>query len=66
MELNAAVMGVQDELFVKNLLKSFALKIKLPIPASIDNSRAVDIGNNWSVGSKTHHVEVKYNFLWEL
>ena len=33
---------------------------------SIDNGGAVDIGNNWSVGGKTHHIEVKQNFLQEL
>ena len=53
-------------LFVKNIMKSLKLKVKLPILASIDNGGSVDIGNNWSVGSRTHHVEVKWNFLWEL
>ena len=62
-ELNVAVMGVQDALFVKNILKSFGLKVKLPTLASVDNSGAVDIGNNWSVYGGTHHVEVKQNFL---
>ena len=64
-EMNAAVMGVQDVLFMKNILKSLGLKVKLPIQASIDNGRAIDIGNNWSVDARTHHVEVKQNFLWE-
>ena len=27
---------------------------------------AVDLGNNWSVGRRTCHVEVKQNFLQEL
>ena len=43
-ELNVAVMGVQDALFVRKILK--LLKVKLPILACIDNGRAVDIGNN--------------------
>ena len=30
-ELNAADMGVQDELFMKNILKSLGLKVKLSI-----------------------------------
>ena len=54
---------MQDALFMKNILKSLELKVKLPILASIDNGGAVDIGNNWSVGGRTHHVEVKQNFL---
>ena len=62
-ELNAAVMGVQDALFVKNILKSLGLN---PILASIDNGQAVNIGNSWSVGRRTCHVKVKQNFLWAL
>ena len=50
---------------MKNILKSLGLKVKLPILASIDYGGAVD-ANNWSVGRRTHHVEVKQNFLWEL
>ena len=36
-ELNAAVMGVQDASFMRNILKSLGLKVKLPMSASIDN-----------------------------
>ena len=61
----AAVMDVQDASFVKNILKTFGLKVKLPILASIDSGRAIDISNNWSVGSQTHHVKVKQSFLQE-
>ena len=50
----------------EKILRSLRLKVKLPIPASIDNGGAVDIGNNWSVGGRTHNVEVKQNFLLEL
>ena len=45
-ELNAEVMGVQDAFFVKNILKSFGLKVKLPMLACIDNGGALDNGNN--------------------
>ena len=43
-ELNKAVMGMQNTFFMKNILKSLGLKVKLPILASIDNGEAVDIG----------------------
>ena len=62
--LNVAVVDVQDALFVKNILKLHRLKVKLTILASIDIGGA-DIGNNWNVGGRTCHVEVKQNFLWE-
>ena len=65
-ELNAAVVGMKDAFFIKNILKSFVLKIKLTILASIDNGRAIDTGKDWSVGGRTCHVEVKQNFPREL
>ena len=43
-ELNAAVMGVQDALLVKNILKSLGLKVKLILLHSIENGKAIDIG----------------------
>ena len=45
-ELNAAVMGLQYALFMRNILKSLGLKVKLPMSAGIHNGGAVDIGNN--------------------
>ena len=65
-ELNAAVMDLKDALLMKNIPKSLELKVKLSILTSIDNSRAVDIGINWRVGGRTHHVKVKQNCLWKL
>ena len=32
----------------------------------IDNKGAVDLANNWSVGGRTRHVEVKQHFLRDL
>ena len=61
-ELNVVVMGVQDALFIKNILKLIGLKVKLPILASIDNRGTVNIGNYWTVGGRTCHVQVKQNF----
>ena len=65
-KLNAAVIGVQDALFMKYILKSLGLKVKLPTRAKFGNGESVDIGNNLSIGSRTCHVEMKKNFLQEL
>ena len=61
-EWNAAMMGVQNALFMRNILKSLGPKVKLPMLASIDNGGAGDIG----VGRRTCHMELKENFLWKL
>jgi hypothetical protein len=42
------------------------LKIKLPMILEMDNKGAVNLGNNWSVGGQTRHVDVRQCFLREL
>ena len=32
----------------------------------IDNKGSVDLANNWSIGGRTQHIEVKQHFLREL
>jgi hypothetical protein len=65
-ELYAAVTCAQDMLYVKNVLKSLGLKVKLPMILEVDNKGAVDLANNWSVGGRTRHIDVRSCFLREL
>ncbi len=65
-ELNAAVLCVQDMIYGKNLLESVGLKVQLPMVLEMDNKGAVDLINSFSVGSCTHHINVKQCFLREL
>ena len=45
---------------------SLGLKVKTPMILEMDNKGAVDLANNWSVGGRTRHVDVRNNFLREL
>ena len=65
-ELFAAVMCVQDMLFIMRVLLSMGLKVQLPMLLEIDNKGAKDLIDNWSVGGRLRHVEVKQFFLREL
>ena len=65
-ELIAAVLCVQDMLYVRKLLLSMGLKVKLPMILQVDNQATVDLVNNWSSGGRTRHVEVRQFFLREL
>jgi hypothetical protein len=65
-ELNAAVVCVQDMLYAKNLLELIGLKVQLPMVLEIDNRGAVDLVNSFSVEGRTHHIDVKQCFLQEL
>jgi len=65
-EQTAEVLCAQDMLYVRHILESMRLKVKLPIILEMDNMGAVDLANNWSVGGRTRHVDVRQCFLWEL
>jgi hypothetical protein len=65
-ELVAAVSCAQDMLFVHKIVTSMELQVELPMVLELDNSGAKDLANNWSVGGRTRHVDVKYFFLRDL
>ena len=65
-EAAAGVMVAQDMLHVMRLLLSLGLKVKLPMVLEMDNKGAVGLANNWSVGGRTRHVDVRNYFLRDL
>ena len=65
-ELVAAIMCVQDMLYVKKVLESMGLQVELPMILHVDNKGAKDLVNNWSVGGRTRHMDVRNHFLREL
>ena len=62
----AATGCAQDMLFEMRILESMGLKVKKPMILNVDNKGAKDLCDNWSVGGRTRHVEVKQLFLREL
>ena len=65
-EQGAAVTCAQDMIYQKNVLESMGLQVELPMILEVDNKGTVDLANNWSVGGRTRHVDVRQNFLREL
>ena len=59
-------MTAQDMLYVYRLLESIGLQVELPMLLEMDNKGAVDLANNWSVGGRTRHVDVRNHFLRDL
>jgi hypothetical protein len=53
-------------LYVKKVIESIELYVELPMTLRMDSKGAKDIINNWSVGGRMRHIEVKYYFLREL
>eukprot|EP00957_Ditylum_brightwellii_P085029 6465433-Ditylum_brightwellii.AAC.1 len=62
-ETVAGVQCVQDMLYVKRLLESMGLLVELPMILKIENSGAVNLANNWSIGGRTCHMETCMLFL---
>ncbi len=65
-ESAAGVMVAQDMLYAYRLLESMGSEVKLPMVLEMDNKRAVDLANNWSVGGRTWHMDVSNYFLCKL
>jgi hypothetical protein len=65
-ELVAAMACAQDMLFSMRLMESIGLRVKKPMVLTVDNKGAKDLANNWSVGGRTRHIDVRYYFLREL
>ena len=65
-ELFSATCCVQDMLYTMCLLESLGLKVKKPMVLKVDNKGAKDLMNNWSVGGRTRHIEVKQYFIRDL
>ena len=65
-EMAAGVTCALDMLYVMRVLELLELKVKKPMILEMDNKGAVDLANNWSVGGRTRHVDVRQHFLRKL
>jgi len=65
-ELIAATSNAQDMIYMKRLLESMNLQVKLPMILEVDNKGAVYLINNYSVGGRTRHMETRQYYLREL
>jgi hypothetical protein len=65
-ETYAGVTCVQDMFYMKSILESLGLRVKLPMVLEMDNQGAVYLANNWSIGGRTRHIDIKSVFLREL
>jgi hypothetical protein len=65
-ELGGATETAQDMLFTMRSVEAMGLKVKKPMILYVDNKGAKDLINNWSVGGRTRHIEVRQYFLREL
>jgi hypothetical protein len=59
-----AVSEVAKEiLFIKQLLETIGIQVELPIIIRVDNVGAIFLGNNYSVGQRTKHIDTRTHFV---
>jgi hypothetical protein len=64
--LVAATVCIQEMMYVKKVIESIGLKVKLPMTLMVDNKGAKDWINGWGIGSRTRHIDVRFLYLQEL
>jgi hypothetical protein len=57
---------MQDMLYMKNVIETLGLKVKLSVALQMDNQGMVYSANNSSVGGRTRHIDDQSLFLQEL
>ena len=65
-ETISGVTCVQEMIYAMKILLSLGLLVELPMILEINNKGAVDMANNWSVGGRTKHMDVRHLWLREL
>jgi hypothetical protein len=50
-------------MFVKQVLETMGIGMKLPIIVQIDNAGAIYIGNNYLLGQRTKHIDIRRHFV---
>ena len=65
-ELYAITQCAQEMMFTLNVLQSMRIDVEKPMNLFCDNKGAVLLTNNWSIGGRTRHIEVRQYFLRDL
>ena len=65
-EYVACSQGATEMEFVRQILESMGVRVKLPMLLNVDNTGAINLANNWSTTGKTKHIDVRFHYLQEL
>ena len=55
----------KEIMFVKQVLETMGIMIKLPILVKVDNVGAIYLSNNFSLGQRTKHIDIRRHFVRE-
>jgi hypothetical protein len=55
----------KEAIFAKQVIESMGIKLEFPIEVKVDNTGAIYIANNYSIGQRTKHIDVRAHFVRE-
>jgi hypothetical protein len=56
---------VKEILLIKQLMDTIGIQVQLPIIVRVDNVGAIFLANNFSVGQRTKHIDIRTHFIRE-
>ena len=65
-EYFASSEATKEVVFIKNLLDTMYFNCKLPITIRGDNAGAIYISNNYAVGNRTKHIDIRTHYVRNL
>jgi hypothetical protein len=64
-EYFACSEAAKEVMFVKNVLETMGIKVKLPMIIKIDNTGAIYLANNHTAGQRTKHIDIRVHYVRE-
>ena len=52
-------------MFVKNVLKTMGIEVKLPMIIKVDNTGAIYLAYNYIAGQRTKHIDIRVHYVRE-
>ena len=65
-EYMALSQCICDVEYVRQVLESMGVKVKLPMTVFVDNTGAIEMAKNWSTGTRTKHIDIRHHHIREM
>ena len=62
-EYFACSEATKELMFVKNVLETMGIRIRLPMIVKVDNTGAIFLANNHTAGQRTKHIDIRTHFI---
>ena len=64
-EYFACSEAAKEVMFVKNVLKTMGIEVRLPMIIKVDNTGAIYLANNYTAGQRTKHIDIRVHYVRE-